>query len=168
MYVAQKLAKHCGWKRGCNTMIRPTFCLFAEKNVLSNYRVNIQVSSHVLPYDWRKHENRTGWAHNLNSQHDLVGKAPRHSIQGFFDENICYRCKCCTYLLCVEKQASLVWNQPQRMLSTYSVSRRGRTGPCVAQSDWQSWLLTKPQICRLGFRFPRLHKHPSNYRIHWT
>ncbi|KAM7367552.1 hypothetical protein PAMP_013841 [Pampus punctatissimus] len=38
----------------------------------------------------------------------------------------------------VEKQAILVWNQPQRMLSTYSVSRRGHSGPCVAQSDWRN------------------------------
>lgn len=51
VYVAQKLAKESGWKRGYNTMIRLTFRLFAEENFLGNYRGNIQVSSHVLPYD---------------------------------------------------------------------------------------------------------------------
>lgn len=49
-------------------MIRPTFHLFAEENFLGNYRGNIQVSSHVLPYDLsflsrtmnRKQQNKTG------------------------------------------------------------------------------------------------------------
>lgn len=37
------------------------------------------------------------------------------------------------HILCLETQANLVWNQPQRMLRTYNVSRRGHTGPCVAR-----------------------------------
>lgn len=36
---------------GKEEMIRPTFYLFAEENLFGNYRGNIQVSSHVLPYD---------------------------------------------------------------------------------------------------------------------
>lgn len=114
MYVAEKLAKHSGWKRGYNTMIRSTFCLFAEENFLSNYRCNIGVSSHALPHDWRKHKNRTAWAQDLNSQHDLIGKAPHRWIRSFFIQRtypaLLSLYVLCTFTLCWKtSQLSLEW-----------------------------------------------------------
>lgn len=48
VYVAQEPAKRSGRKRGRDTMIRVTFCVFPEENFL----VITAVSSHVLPYDF--------------------------------------------------------------------------------------------------------------------
>lgn len=84
----------------------PSFCLFAEESFLSNYRGNIQFSSHVLPYDWRKYENRSGWAHGLNSRHDLTGAAPRQWMQRKSEALL--SCMYSTHFLRVEKQANLV------------------------------------------------------------
>lgn len=152
---------------GKEEMIRPTFYLFAEENLFGNYRGNIQVSSHVLPYDWRKHKNRTGWAYELNHQHDLIDKTPCRWIHSYlYRENGPIITGGAVHIFCLETQANLVWNQPQRMLRTYNVSRTGHTGPCVAKWGWQKGLLTKPQICRRGFHFPRLHIH--SVRIHRT
>lgn len=128
----------------------PTCCLMIEE------RTRIEVDELII------------WIVNMTSLVKLH-KAWMHRFS--HSEHIwpCYHSMCFTHFLCVEKkQANLVWNQPQRMLRTFSVSRRGHAGPCAPASGWQSRLLTKPQICSRGFYFPRLHMLSGYDRIHLT
>lgn len=111
-------------------MIRPTFYLFAEEHLLCNYRGNIQVSSHVLPYDWRKHKNRTGWAYKLNHQHDLIDKTPCCCIHSYlYRENIWphYHSRCCTHFMS--------WNTSQ--FSVESATKNAEDLQCFQKGTYR-------------------------------